>query len=131
MTPSELVEKFKSLESRIAESKGDFSFFALLLREDVPDRWDLILSAPWIAKNKEAAVSYVISEINSYLGPQALISLSRIFVADPDDLSIQSLNQSFHVEHGVTEVSDRDFFGLPIKHAFIITSKRQDAPAVR
>jgi hypothetical protein len=34
------------------------------------------------------------------------------------------------IEHGGVEVRDSNFFGLPVKHAFIITSKRPPAPAV-
>jgi hypothetical protein len=29
-----------------------------------------------------------------------------------------------HVEHGLAEISDSNFFGLAIKHAYLITSKQ-------
>ena len=56
MTVAELTEKFTRLESQIAQEKGDFTLFALFMREDVPDRWDLIVSAPWLGDDKRAAV---------------------------------------------------------------------------
>lgn len=46
MTVSELTERFAQLESELSKEKGEFVFFALFMREDVPDRWDLIVSAP-------------------------------------------------------------------------------------
>ena len=129
MTGQELSEKFRDLESRIAEDKGGFALFALFMREDVPDRWDLIVSAPWVGTNKREAVDYFVEQIKSRLGEQDLTSLARIVVVDPEDAAVQSLNRAVQIEHGGVEVRDSNFFGLPIKHAFIITSKRPPAPA--
>jgi len=30
-----------------------------------------------------------------------------------------------HVKHGLAEISDSNFFGLAIKHAYLITSQRE------
>src|SRR2546426_3521117 len=78
MTVAELTEKFTRLESQIAQEKGDFTLFALFMREDVPDRWDLIVSAPWLGDDKRAAVSYLVDQIKSKLGERDLTNLSRI-----------------------------------------------------
>ena len=129
MTGHELSEKFRDLESRIAEDKGGFALFALFMREDVPDRWDLMVSAPWVGSNKRDAVDYFVNQIKSRLGEQDLTSLARIVVIDPEDTAVQALNRAVQIEHGGVEIRDSNFFGLPIKHAFIITSKRPPAPA--
>lgn len=129
MTVSELADKFTELESHIAEEKGAFTLFALFMREDVPDRWDLIVSAPWTGNDKQSAVNYFVSQIKSRLGEQVLTSLSRIVVVDPQDAAIQAFNRATQIEHGKVEVRDSNFFGLPVKHAYIITSKRPPAPA--
>jgi len=44
----ELVEKPRKLEAEIAAEKGPFLLFALFLRQDAADRWDLVVAAPWI-----------------------------------------------------------------------------------
>lgn len=129
MTVAELTEKFADLESQIAEEKGGFVLFALFMREDAPDRWDLILSAPWLGGDKQSAVDYFVSQIKSRLGEQDLTSLSRIVVIDPHDVAVEALNRAIQIEHGKVEVRDTTFFGLPVKHAYIITSKRPPAPA--
>src|SRR5437667_8633201 len=129
MTGLELSEKFRDLEARIAEEKGNFVLFALFMREDVPDRWDLLVSAPWVGSNKREAVEYFVNQIKSRLGEQDLTSLARIVVVDPQDAAVQALNRAVQIEHGGVEVRDSSFFGLPVKHAFIITSKRPPAPA--
>jgi len=123
MSSTELLEKFSRLERNISSEKGDFALFALFMREDVPDRWDLIVSAAWASQNQNTALEYVINKIKSDLSPQDLNQLARIVFIDPQDVAVGNLNRAIGVEHGQIEVRDRNFFGLPIKHAFIITSK--------
>ncbi len=129
MRVTNLIEKFARLEAEIAQERGDFTFFALFMREDVPDRWDLIISAPWVGEDKHGAVDYLIDQIKSKLGKEDLIWLSRIVPVDPDDVAVQDLNRTIQVEHGNVEVRDSNFFGLAIKRAHIITSKLPPAPA--
>jgi hypothetical protein len=132
MTVAELTQNFARLESQLAKEKGAFALFALFLREDVPDRWDLIVSAPWVGEDKQSAVSYLVSQIKSKLGEQDLTRLSRIVVIDPDDVAVQNLNRDIEVEHGNVEVRDSNFFGLAVKQAHIITSKRPtETPAAQ
>lgn len=129
MTTTEFTEKFARLESELAQEKGSFTLFALFMREDVPDRWDLIVSAPWIAEDQQAAVNFFVAEIKSRLGADALIQLSRIVVVDPEDAAVQKLNRAIRVEHGNVEIWDNQFFGLAVKHAQIITSQRPSLQA--
>ncbi len=131
MTVAKLTEKFTRLESEIAQERGDFALFALFMREDVPDRWDLIVSAPWVGEDKRGAVDDLISQIKSKLGKEDLTCLSRIVPVDPEDVAVQDLNRAIQVEHGNVEVNDSNFFGLAIKRAHIITSKLPPAPATR
>lgn len=128
MMVSELKEKFSELESQIAADKGGFTLFALFMREDAPDRWDLIVSAQWTGDDKRGTVNYFVNEIKSRLGEPGLTSLSRIVVVDPQDAAVQAINRTIQIEHGTVEMRDSNFFGLPIKHAYIITSKRPPAP---
>jgi hypothetical protein len=126
---TELTEKFAELESQLAEERGGFAFFALVMREDAPDRWDLIVSAPWAGDDKRSVVDYFVGQIKSRIGERGLTSLSRIIVIDSEDAAVQSLNRAFQIEHGKVKVRDSNFFGLPVKHAYIITSRRPPAPA--
>jgi hypothetical protein len=105
MITSELTDKFADLEARVAEEKGAFVLFALFMREEVPDRWDLIVSAPWIGDDKRGAVDYLIGQIKSRLGEQGCPASRK-------------------------SSSSITFFGLPVKQAYIITSKRPPTPAV-
>lgn len=129
MIVSDLRAKFAKLEADVAAARGDFTLFALFLREDVPDRWDLIISAPWVSADQRGALDYLVNRIKSDLGPGDLTQLSRIVFIDPTDVSVRALNQAIAVEHGSVEVHDSNFFGLPIRHALIITSKGPNTAA--
>jgi hypothetical protein len=124
MNEPEVIKNFARLERQIAREKGDFNLFALFMREDAPDRWDLVVAAPWVGDDKEASVRYFVAEIKSKLGGADLTNLSRIVLVDPADVRVRNLNRAVGVEHGAVEVKDSSFFGLPVKHAYIITSKK-------
>ncbi len=118
------IEKMEALEQSISDEKGDFVLFALFLREDAQDKWDLVVSAPWIEINKKVALSYLANELRSHLRSQEMLILSRIVLVDKDNPALEAIHKAISVEHTVVETRDSNFFGLQIKHAYIITSKR-------
>ena len=118
------IEKIAALEQTISAVKGDFVLFALFLREDAQDKWDLVVSAPWIEVNKKVALSYLANELRSQLRSQEMLTLSRVVLVDNDDPALEAIHKAISVEHGKVEIKDSNFFGLQIKHAVIITSKR-------
>ena len=124
-----LAEKLVSLESQISREKGAFALFALFLREEMQDRYDLVVSSSWIEEDKKAALDYLAKRLRSFLEPQELLSLSKIVLVDLDNPSLRAVNKAANVEHGLSEVRDDIFFGLEIKHAYIITSKKQETMA--
>jgi len=121
----EITEKLRTLEQNISEEKGSFLLFALFLREDAPDRWDLLVAAPWIPKSKNTALKYFSNKLIQTLSQKELLKLSRIAIIGPDEPALSAIQQAMHVEHGLAEIKDSNFFGLQIKHAYIITSRRQ------
>jgi hypothetical protein len=122
----EIAEKLAGLEQNIAEDKGKFLLFALFLREDAPDRWDLLVSAPWISKNKNEALKFFSDKLTQTLNHKDLLKLSRIAIIEADEPALAALQQEVYVEHGLAEVKDTNFLGLQIKHAYIITSRGND-----
>lgn len=122
---TEITEKLRTLEQSIAAEKGNFLLFALFLREDAPDRWDLLVAAPWIPKNKNTALKYFSDKLIRTLSQKELLKLSRIAIIEPDEPALAAIQQAMHVEHSIAEIKDSNFFGMQIKHAYIITSRRQ------
>ena len=120
-----ILEKLVAKEREISEEKGAFCLFALFLREDAPNRWDLVVSAPWITRDKVASLEYLASKTQEALDADELLLLSRIVVLNEDNPGLDALQRTVSIEHGTTEIEDSSFFGLEIKRAYLITSKRR------
>lgn len=118
-----LLQKVKQVEKQLSEEKGKFYLFALFQREDTVDKWDLLVSADWIQKDKSKSLQLIAKKLQDKLSKEELLQLSRIVLIDDNNPTLESLNRSIHVEHGSKEIWNSNFFGLNIKHAFIITSQ--------
>lgn len=108
----------------MSKENGDFDLFALFFREDAADKWDLIVSSDWARKDKKSALNVIVAKMQGTLSAEETVKLSRIIILNKDDSALNALHGSMRVEHGVAEISDSNFFGLAIKHAYLITSKR-------
>jgi hypothetical protein len=117
-------EKLRALMDRIASEKGDFDLFGLFLRDEAPDKWDLVVSAPWLEKGKLKALSEFINELALAIGDQQLLSLSRVVTLNADDPSLDAVLRAVSVDGDVREIQDADLFGLKIKHAFIFRAAK-------
>jgi hypothetical protein len=126
---NEFVTKLAEEERAMSQERGAFTLFALFLREDAPDRWDLLVAAPWIERDKKDGLEYVAKRLQRSLTAGELVLLSRIVIIEEDNPGLNALRQAFNIEHGRAEIRDSNFFGLPIKHAFVITSSKNGSVA--
>ena len=120
-----IVDKLKTAEQEISNQKGQFALFALFLPEDSEDKWDLLVSSSWINENKQDALKYIARKVQKTLTPKELTLISRIVIIDEDNPALNSIHRAIHVEHGDAEIQNSNFFGLFIKHAYLITSKKE------
>ncbi len=120
----QLVVKLSALERQISADKGEFTLFALLLREDSQDKWDLLVSAPWLQTNEKESWDYIAEQLREWLEPQELLLLSRIILLDDTNPVLKTLHKAIRIRHtsAPVEINDTDFFGLLIKHGYIFTS---------
>ena len=122
----QMIEKLAALERHISTEKGDFSLFALLLREEAEDKWDLLIAAPWLETDKKESLAYLVNKIRAQLTTQELLSLSRIVLLEKGNPVLEALHRMVKVQHGMGEVRDSIVFGVPIKHAYLITSAKEN-----
>jgi hypothetical protein len=127
----QIIEKLASLERDIASEKGEFTLFALFLREDADDKWDLVASAPWLEANHRESLEYLVTQLRERLDTQELLSLSMIVVLEQDNPVLEAIHKTIKVRHGMAEVRDNLSFGVPLQHAYIVTSARENAPRNR
>lgn len=123
----EIIEKLIQIEKETSEQKGRYELFGLFLREDSSSRWDLLVSSKWVAANKEEALKYLAKKLQDTLSKSELLLISRIVIIDENNPALPSLQDAIAVEHGSAEIRTSNFFGLQIQHAYLITSKRQQA----
>lgn len=118
------IEKLRVLEKSLAAERGDFVLYALIRRQDAPNRWDLLLSAAWFGEDEKETLDFIVGKIKEKLTPQEMIMLSRIVLFPPDDPRVREISQKLQepVMHGNVELSRWTFSDMPVSHAHIVTS---------
>ena len=120
---NQITEKLRLVEQEIAAEKGPLNLFAFLEREDLFERWDVVVSAPW-AKFDIPTLRYLDEAIKRHLKSSEMIYLARIVILEPGENPVLALNETYDVEHGRVELTHPSRFGLPVKYGYIITSRR-------
>ena len=122
------IEKFRRAMEAVSAERGEFVFFGLFLREEALDKWDVVISAPWLEADKLKALKEFVEKVTTIVGKQELLTLSRIVPLDPNDPNLDAVLKAVQVDNGPLELWHPDFFGLDIKHAYILRAKRAIQP---
>lgn len=120
---SNLAENIAEVARDLASANGSLNLFAVLEREDLVGRWDIVVSAPW-AKEDKATLQTIAAAIRRHVPAQDIINLARIVILPANENPVRAINEQYTVEHGRVELAEPSRFGLPVKHGFIITSRR-------
>ena len=123
----ELAEKLRKLETVASQQKGKFELFALFLRVDSANQWDILVSAPWITRNKKEALKYLSKLVQKDLDISELHQISRIAIIEDSMPVMEVFKQAIKNEHGIVEFVNCTLFGMKVEHAYVITC--QSIPA--
>lgn len=121
---NELVSKIAQIEEETSAEKGDYELFALFLRENSADKWDVLAAASWIYDDKKHALPYLAKKIQQSLTPAELVQIARIVLIDADNPALLDFQNAIEIKHSTVEINNSTFNGVPIKRAYIITSGR-------
>lgn len=105
----EIIEKLMRIEKETSAEKGQYDLFALFLREDANDKWDILVSADWVNKNKEEALRYLSQKIQKTFTPNELLQISRVVIIEENNPALPALQQAVSIEHGFAEIKDSNF----------------------
>jgi hypothetical protein len=121
----ELITKYREIEEEATRERGEFTLFALLLREDAYGKWDLVVAAPWIGNWNMNALKYLADKVTARLTPEELRSLSKVVLVSPNDEPVQRLIREYPVtpDQRPTEIRDWDYRGMPIARGYILTAR--------
>ena len=122
-----LLEKLVKIETTLAKEQGRFLLFALFLRLDAPDTWDVVVAAPWVEHDSTTALRKISSLLRKRLSTDEILKISKVAFVEHNHPSLLAMQRAFSVEHGSVEVRESNFFGVQIQHAHIITCRRNDA----
>ncbi len=90
-----LVEKFKPVIDDIEKEHGEITVFGLFLREDSFEKWDVIVSAPWLNPSSLESYSLINNEIQKFIKNGNLMKLSRIVILSSDNPLIKLLQNTW------------------------------------
>lgn len=120
-----IAEKMITVEQELASEYGDFTLFALFLRENSPGLWDVIVSAPWLDENKKEGMDKVVAKINAHLTKEELLRLTRIVIVEHDHPDLHELEHfEFAEATKLIEAKNDNLLGQDIKQAFFIPLKQ-------
>lgn len=109
----------------IAAEKGPFTLFALFLRNETPDKWDLVVSSPWLEEGKLKALGELVEALGDKVGDEEILSLSRIVTLNHGDPVLDAVLDVLRREGAPSFLRNRNFGGVETKEAFIITANPQ------
>jgi hypothetical protein len=117
------LDRFRQMLSQIQSERGGVVLFGLFEREDSPQKWDLVISAPWVVPNRKAAVDGIVIRLHTLFKPEELTFLSRVIALSPTDGFVLQVTGALGVTGGaVTHVQDSWFNGMVLHNAVILQS---------
>ena len=117
------IKQLRRVMNEITKEKGKFALFGLFLRDDALDKWDLVISAPWLEENKLKGLGEFVEKMASIVGEEQFLTLSRVVTLNHDEPSLKAILHEVQVDNDFVELKGRNLFGLPINHAYILQAK--------
>jgi hypothetical protein len=118
------TDRLRKAMRDISAQKGDFTFFALLMRSNAPGTWDLVVAAPWLKGGKLKSLIEFTESLAKSIGEQSLSHFARIVTIDELDPRLKAIVSKFAVDDGDISIQSSDLFGLDIEEAIIMRAKR-------
>jgi len=127
----ETIEKLKSVIRLLEEKKGDLLIFAIFLREEPLEKWDVLVAADWLNSVDMDAYKVVASNIQQTLDSSELVQFSRVVILDQDDpvvsflLDLETIKNGGYKELNAGTLSEK--FKFVIKRAYLLRSQKKIA----
>lgn len=118
-----LVAKMGEIEQHLAGEHGDFFLFGLFQREGNWDRWDVVVSAPWIRRSHSADLRLVTDPIQTRLTRRELLSIVAVFPIYEEDPRRDEFRRLPHVEHGLVELGPITLLEMDYHRVILITNR--------
>jgi hypothetical protein len=114
-----MVEKFKTILKEIKSSKGEVELFALMRMDELPDKWSIILSAPWAKEGDLEVFKDILNLIKLNLSQEELSTIARISIFPRTDHFIEELLSKYT---SGASISNEKINGNQIHEGYILDS---------
>lgn len=120
-----LVDSLSRVRNELTRDHGEFRVFALFAREDVPEKWDLLLSAPWGDDDPDEALRVTVKSLKNALAPSDRRLIPRIVWLRPSEMSeewlgaLREIGATMHVKNSCVVVKYAVFNGVPVRDAVL------------
>ena len=130
-----MAKKFRDAEEQVSQAYGGFYLFGLFEREQIPGRWDLVASAPWLKTDREGTHQLIVA-LRKRMDVDDWKLIGAVIPREPSDFYVESLMNCYHLKHQVEEVNEMvaDHLGtyvIRVGHAFLITVDKSPVPAAK
>ncbi len=126
--PMNLFEQFRRAEETISETGQEFTLFGLCERDDVPGKFDVIVSARWLTGSR-LSLNLIAELVRQAIGNDNWWPRIGKFVVLPENdplvKAVLSRMPSDPVMHDLRVLNDLPYEGEIIRNAVIITADRQ------
>ena len=123
-----IIEKLKSAIKSLENEHGRLLICAIFLREGELDKWDIIISAPWLSPIEMQSYKMVSSKLQESLSDAELVLLSRVVILDQNDPVVSYLQGLETISNGgFKELRTNDLsekFKFTIKRAYLLRSQK-------
>jgi hypothetical protein len=121
----EFLEKLKLVLSQLERANGEIFLFALFLRDNPLDLWDLVVAGPWLKSEDLEALKTVCAEVQECLTGNEIIKLSHVVILNQNDPTVTYLREIYNVSSGQTEEIANcedlsDHLNFTIKKAYLL-----------
>jgi hypothetical protein len=120
-----LLDKLDRLKLALSRDKGAFDLFGVFLREDSPEKWDLVVAAPWLTPDERESFKTIADGLQSTLTREEVLQFSRIVILEKGNPFLESVIARVSVEHGLSELDQTELSGVSIRRAYILTARRR------
>jgi hypothetical protein len=126
---SEIQGKMFLIREDLLTEGKILSFFGLFLRDNSPNKWDVVVAAPWIDEDKGAAIDHLAEKLYTRLNSQEILSISRIVTVNSSDPRLKSYNDKFFSEPDSADfaiVHNAIFFNMQMDSAILCRPSGND-----
>lgn len=81
----EILLKLKAISEEILHERPDLLLFAAVIPYGPAGRWQLVVSAPWVARNLSASTDYVMSHLKSRLTSDETKQIFSLTMLPPEN----------------------------------------------